>query len=128
MDKEFLLDKEPLSGKKVVEESVVDGAHAGPAVRKQAREYGVPLSEVKGTGRNGRVLKEFKDAFFVFNDSEKDWKDKLKLFLELPYENIYAKWEKKIYIRKKIIKKYFGDSKLNAAKIGKEKILDLIGL
>ena len=35
-----------------------DGTHAGPAVRKQAREYGVPISEVKGTGRNGRILKE----------------------------------------------------------------------
>ena len=32
--------------------------HAGPAVRKQAREYGVDLGEVKGSGRKGRVLKE----------------------------------------------------------------------
>ena len=32
--------------------------HAGPAVRKQAREYGVSLVEVKGTGHKGRILKE----------------------------------------------------------------------
>ncbi len=37
------------SGKKV---------HAGPAVRKQAREYGVDLTEIKGSGREGRILKE----------------------------------------------------------------------
>ncbi len=32
--------------------------HAGPAVRKQAREYGVQLCEVTGTGKYGRILKE----------------------------------------------------------------------
>jgi pyruvate dehydrogenase E2 component (dihydrolipoamide acetyltransferase) len=32
--------------------------HAGPAVRKQAREYGVQLLAVKGSGREGRILKE----------------------------------------------------------------------
>jgi pyruvate dehydrogenase E2 component (dihydrolipoamide acetyltransferase) len=32
--------------------------HAGPAVRKQAREYGVDLGEVKGSGRSGRILKD----------------------------------------------------------------------
>jgi len=32
--------------------------HAGPAVRKQAREYGVQLALVKGSGRQGRILKE----------------------------------------------------------------------
>ena len=33
-------------------------AHASPAVRKFARELGVDLSQVSGTGRNGRILKE----------------------------------------------------------------------
>ncbi len=32
--------------------------HAGPAVRKEARELGVDLGAVKGSGRNGRILKE----------------------------------------------------------------------
>jgi pyruvate dehydrogenase E2 component (dihydrolipoyllysine-residue acetyltransferase) len=35
-----------------------DKVHAGPAVRKVAREFGVELSQVKGTGPKGRVLKE----------------------------------------------------------------------
>ncbi len=33
-------------------------AHASPAVRKFARQLGVDLSKVSGTGRNGRILKE----------------------------------------------------------------------
>jgi pyruvate dehydrogenase E2 component (dihydrolipoamide acetyltransferase) len=35
-----------------------DKPHAGPAVRKFARELGVDLARVKGSGRNGRILKE----------------------------------------------------------------------
>lgn len=33
-------------------------AHAGPAVRALAREFGVDLSSVTGTGRKGRIIKE----------------------------------------------------------------------
>ncbi len=32
-------------------------SHAGPSVRKQAREYGVELSKVTGTGKFGRIVK-----------------------------------------------------------------------
>ena len=32
--------------------------HAAPAVRRLARELGVVLSEIKGTGRNGRIVEE----------------------------------------------------------------------
>jgi|TARA_B100000315_G_scaffold260927_1_gene327553 pyruvate dehydrogenase E2 component (dihydrolipoamide acetyltransferase) len=32
--------------------------HAGPAVRKQAREYGVDLAALTGSGTKGRILKE----------------------------------------------------------------------
>lgn len=37
--------------------------YAGPAVRKMARELGVDLSKVTGTGARGRVVKEDVDAF-----------------------------------------------------------------
>lgn len=37
--------------------------HAGPAVRSVAREFGVDLSLVTGTGRRGRVLKEDVQAY-----------------------------------------------------------------
>lgn len=37
--------------------------YAGPAVRKIARQFGVELGLVKGTGRKGRVLKEDVQAF-----------------------------------------------------------------
>ena len=37
--------------------------HAGPAVRKQAREYGVNLAQLTGTGQKGRILKEDVQAF-----------------------------------------------------------------
>ncbi len=36
----------------------LDTVYAGPAVRKLAREFGVTLSQVKGTGARGRILKE----------------------------------------------------------------------
>ncbi len=35
-----------------------EGVYAGPAVRKLAREFGVTLSKVAGTGAKGRILKE----------------------------------------------------------------------
>jgi pyruvate dehydrogenase E2 component (dihydrolipoamide acetyltransferase) len=38
-------------------------AYAGPAVRKLARERGVDLGEVKGTGSHGRIVREDVEAF-----------------------------------------------------------------
>ncbi|MCJ8170327.1 dihydrolipoyllysine-residue acetyltransferase [Atopomonas sediminilitoris] len=38
-------------------------AHAGPAVRKLAREMGVELSDLQGSGRHGRVMKEDVQTF-----------------------------------------------------------------
>jgi pyruvate dehydrogenase E2 component (dihydrolipoamide acetyltransferase) len=37
--------------------------HAGPAVRHLARELGVDLAQVKGSGRKGRILKDDVQAF-----------------------------------------------------------------
>lgn len=37
--------------------------YAGPAVRTLAREFGVDLTQVKGSGRRGRILKEDMQAF-----------------------------------------------------------------
>ena len=36
----------------------VGSVYAGPAVRKLAREFGIPLVEIKGSGPRGRLLKE----------------------------------------------------------------------
>ena len=41
-----------------VEAASVGKAHASPAVRRLAREFGVDLSQVKGTGPKERILKE----------------------------------------------------------------------
>ncbi|PWG62205.1 dihydrolipoyllysine-residue acetyltransferase [Sediminicurvatus halobius] len=38
-------------------------AHAGPSVRRFARELGVPLEQVQGTGRKGRITREDVQAF-----------------------------------------------------------------
>ncbi|GAM55223.1 dihydrolipoamide acetyltransferase [Vibrio ishigakensis] len=40
-----------------------DYAHASPVVRRIAREFGVNLSKVKGTGRKNRILKEDVQSF-----------------------------------------------------------------
>lgn len=39
------------------------GIYAGPAVRKLAREFGIPLEQVEGTGPRGRLLKEDLHSF-----------------------------------------------------------------
>jgi len=46
-----------------VDNAAFKKAHASPAVRKFARELGVDLSKVSGTGNNGRVLKDNVQAF-----------------------------------------------------------------
>ncbi len=47
----------------VAESGEAADVYAGPAVRKQARELGVVLRELKGSGRKGRILKEDVQAY-----------------------------------------------------------------
>jgi pyruvate dehydrogenase E2 component (dihydrolipoamide acetyltransferase) len=42
--------------------------HASPAIRKAARELGVPLAEVRGTGPNGRITLEGTGAELLADD------------------------------------------------------------
>ena len=46
-----------------VDEASFRKAHASPAVRRFARELGVDLGQVQGTGRKGRIVKEDVQAF-----------------------------------------------------------------
>ena len=47
----------------VIDEEAFHKAHAGPGVRKMARELGVDLGRVKGTGPKGRILPADVQAF-----------------------------------------------------------------
>jgi pyruvate dehydrogenase E2 component (dihydrolipoamide acetyltransferase) len=49
---------DPVSSEEQGANATGNGVYAGPAVRKQAREYGVDLGQVTGSGRKGRILKE----------------------------------------------------------------------
>jgi pyruvate dehydrogenase E2 component (dihydrolipoamide acetyltransferase) len=46
-----------------IEEAAFALAYAGPAVRKLARELGVDLGRVKGTGEHGRIVRDDVQAF-----------------------------------------------------------------
>ncbi len=46
-----------------IDEAVFKLAYAGPGVRKLARELGVDLSKIRGSGNNGRILKEDVESF-----------------------------------------------------------------
>ena len=48
----------PGRGREVVDESAMRTAHASPSVRKFARELGVDLGKVTGSGEKGRILTE----------------------------------------------------------------------
>jgi pyruvate dehydrogenase E2 component (dihydrolipoamide acetyltransferase) len=48
----------PVVTQPVVQTGTVIETHAGPAVRKIAREFGVNLSDVRGSGPKSRILKE----------------------------------------------------------------------
>jgi len=51
------------TGPAPIDEFPTTGVYASPAVRRFARQLGVDLSRVKGTGRKGRILKEDVQGF-----------------------------------------------------------------
>ncbi|QOZ29530.1 dihydrolipoyllysine-residue acetyltransferase [Bradyrhizobium sp. CCBAU 51753] len=53
----------PVAQAGAVDETAFALAYAGPAVRKLAREMGVDLGKVKGTGNHGRIVREDVEAF-----------------------------------------------------------------
>lgn len=42
----------------VPEKSKIDGVSSTPAVRNLAKQYGLDINDVPGTGKDGRILKE----------------------------------------------------------------------
>ena len=86
--------------------------HSGPATRKLAREFGINLKEVKGSGPKGRILKEDLHAFVSqrlknssshsgFKHSQPDidyskWGDvhfeKLSKFQKTASKNLHTSW------------------------------------
>jgi pyruvate dehydrogenase E2 component (dihydrolipoamide acetyltransferase) len=67
---ETVKEPEPVV-EKVEEKQEVGDFGAGPAVRKLARDLEIDLTQIKGTGRNGRILKEdIKQAIKTSSSSE----------------------------------------------------------
>ena len=85
--------------------------HSGPATRKLAREFGINLSEVKGSGPKGRILKEDLHAFvsqrlnsktgsgFEFSQPDIDFSkwgqvsfQKLSKFQKTASKNLHTSW------------------------------------
>ena len=85
--------------------------HSGPATRKLAREFGIDLSQVKGSGPKGRIIKEDLHAFVSsklnskyqegFQHSQPDidyskWGDisieKLSKFQKTASKNLHSSW------------------------------------
>jgi len=56
--------KGPEVAKRAVEKPLLGAAvHAGPSVRRLAREFGVDLTQVRGSGRKARIIKEDVQSF-----------------------------------------------------------------
>src|SRR5690606_27803844 len=53
----------PVPEPAVIDEPAFSSAHASPAIRRMARELGVDLGKVRGSGPKGRVLKEDVQAY-----------------------------------------------------------------
>jgi pyruvate dehydrogenase E2 component (dihydrolipoamide acetyltransferase) len=55
--KEVVIEKKETGKRETIVENASGITHAGPGVRRFARELGVDLSRVKGTGRKARIVK-----------------------------------------------------------------------
>jgi pyruvate dehydrogenase E2 component (dihydrolipoamide acetyltransferase) len=53
----------PVAQASAIDENAFALAYAGPAVRKLARELGVDLGKVKGSGNHGRILRDDVESF-----------------------------------------------------------------
>ncbi len=64
-------EPEPEPEQVIEKKEETEGYSAGPAVRKLARDLEIDLTQIKGTGRNGRILKEdIKQAIKTSSSSE----------------------------------------------------------
>ena len=91
-------------------------------------ESNIPLVFINRSGfaLNKNIIKEFKKAFFVFDDLDEKWNKELKDFLQNSYMDILELWKKKRNDRLVVIDKYFGDTNINAGLNGANYISKLI--
>ena len=91
-------------------------------------ESNIPLVFINRSGfaLNKNIIKEFKKAFFVFDDLDEKWNKEFKDFLQNSYMDILELWKKKRNDRLVVIDKYFGDTNINAGLNGANYISKLI--
>lgn len=56
--KDTIKSEKPVASAEIDDEDDESDVHAGPGVRRLAREFGIDFSRIKGTGPKGRILKE----------------------------------------------------------------------
>ncbi|MDI9818245.1 MULTISPECIES: dihydrolipoyllysine-residue acetyltransferase [unclassified Legionella] len=64
--------KQPVAAPANYQESVGTTISAGPAVRRMAREFGINLADIRGTGRKSRITKEDLQLYVKNKLSEKE--------------------------------------------------------
>ena len=99
------------SSKKKKLDNIPNNSHSGPAVRKLAREFGIDLNLVIGSGPHNRILKEDLHAFvsnklnndrrndFIFSQPEEDYskwgvtkEEKFTKFQKTALKNLHTSW------------------------------------
>ena len=110
--KKALKSETPLNNPTITPSNYLNSSiHSGPATRKLAREFGINLNEVKGSGPRGRILKEDLHSYVTnrLNDNTKSgfqqtqpdidyskWGevkiDKLSKFQKTASKNLHTSW------------------------------------